>query len=318
MGLISEAPVAWRLLNGVICVYKPSGVSSYDLRKTLIGNIASDLCDLKCRPPTDYVSIQETSGAGYEVSTVPSYADHPLVVGPRYQPKDVRCAWATYLGKHTSGVFVLGLNRGISVARKLHRNRPIRTYHVSGRLGEATDTYFTDGKVVEKSTFRHVKHSILDRILASIQAAHQKHMFEQCGIDIQSQAAYELAVQGLIRPHDSKIPIIYGIKCVSFDPPNFTLEIHSMNEYEDYLKTLIHEIGLQLHSVATCTAVRCIKYSHFSLEYALLRKHWHLQHILNNLILCQEIIDKYKYLTNQTSAKLINTEEESRTLLEAS
>lgn len=38
-----------------------------------------------------------------------------------------------------------------------------------------------------------------------------------------SQTTYELASQGLIRPANSALPVIYGIKCVHFDPPNFTL-----------------------------------------------------------------------------------------------
>jgi hypothetical protein len=48
-------------------------------------------------------------------------------------------------------------------------------------------------------------------------------LFSQCGVDIQSQAAYELAVQGLIKPANSKIPLLYGIKCIHFQPPDFTI-----------------------------------------------------------------------------------------------
>lgn len=47
-----------------------------------------------------------------------------------------------------------------------------------------------------------------------------------CGVDVQSQAAYEFAVKGLLRPANSEIPIIYGLKCVEFDSPNFTLGIY--------------------------------------------------------------------------------------------
>lgn len=38
-----------------------------------------------------------------------------------------------------------------------------------------------------------------------------------------SQTTYDLASEGLLRPANSKLPVIYGIKCVHFDPPNFTL-----------------------------------------------------------------------------------------------
>lgn len=44
-----------------------------------------------------------------------------------------------------------------------------------------------------------------------------------CGVDIQSQTAYELAAKGPIRPANPKIPVIYGIKCVEFNLPDFTI-----------------------------------------------------------------------------------------------
>jgi len=40
---------------------------------------------------------------------------------------------------------------------------------------------------------------------------------------MQSQDAYELAVQGLIRPVDKNIPMVYNIKCIDFTSPEFTL-----------------------------------------------------------------------------------------------
>lgn len=43
------------------------------------------------------------------------------------------------------------------------------------------------------------------------------------GLDIKSQDAYELAVQGMLRPGDPHVPMIYGIKCIEFNPPNFTI-----------------------------------------------------------------------------------------------
>nr|CAD7416729.1 unnamed protein product [Timema poppensis] len=64
-----------------------------------------NLCELKCRPPIDHISIEGDPTESLTVLKSPSYADHPLVVGPHYQPCDFRCTWATYLGKDTSGVF---------------------------------------------------------------------------------------------------------------------------------------------------------------------------------------------------------------------
>ena len=72
----------------------------------------------------------------------------------------------------------MGLNEGNKTVQSLHTQRPTRVFRLKGVLGQATDTYFSDGKVVEKATFWHVNRSKLDAVLASIQAAHQKQMFQ--------------------------------------------------------------------------------------------------------------------------------------------
>lgn len=45
--------------------------------------------------------------------------------------------------------------------------------------------------------------------------------FRVANVDTQTQTAYELATKGLIRPASTKEPLIYGIKCISLDLPNF-------------------------------------------------------------------------------------------------
>ena len=75
-------------------------------------------------------------------------------------------------------ISVMGLNEGNKTVQSLHTQRPTRVFRLKGVLGQATDTYFSDGKVVEKATFWHVNRSKLDAVLASIQAAHQKQMFQ--------------------------------------------------------------------------------------------------------------------------------------------
>lgn len=60
----------------------------------------------------------------------------------------------------------------------LDRSHQLRTFHVHGQFGRATDTFFTNGKVTEKSKFKHVTRLKMDKYLASVQAAHQKSMFE--------------------------------------------------------------------------------------------------------------------------------------------
>lgn len=140
-----------------------------------------------------------------------------------------------------------------------------------------------------------------------MQASHQKKMFELCGVDIQTQAAYELALKGTIRPDSFKIPVLYGIKCVRFNSPEFELEIHAINENEDYFGILTHEIGLQLHTVAHCKSIRCIRHGPFDVEQSLLRREWRLQNIVNNLNISNEILRKNPCVLYNTNSELVET-----------
>ena len=94
---------------------------------------------------------------------------------------------------------------------------------MTGRLGSSTETHFNDSAVTVRAEFDHVHMAKISSLLASLQASHQKKMFELCGVDVQSQTAYELAVQGPLRPTVSNIPLVYSLRCIDFRRPYFTI-----------------------------------------------------------------------------------------------
>lgn len=71
------------------------------------------------------------------------------------------------------------------------------------------------------------------------------------------------------------------------------VEVHCINEYEAYLKALIHSIGTRLQSYATCTGIQCIRHSFFSLEHALLKKHWNLEEVITNIQNNKKIMENH-------------------------
>lgn len=73
---------------------------------------------------------------------------------------------------------MLGLRNGARIAKYIRENKPTRSYRVSGRLGEATEGGFIGQKVIEKSTWRHIKLGHIEKLLATMQASHQKEMFK--------------------------------------------------------------------------------------------------------------------------------------------
>lgn len=169
----------------------------------------------------------------------------------------------------------------------------MRTFHVTGKFGLSTENNFTDSHVINKATYDHIYPDRLAVFLAAMQASHQKKMFEMLGVDMQSQTAYELACRGLIRPAKRDVPVVYGIRCIKFQRPFFTLEIRAIQETEEYLCSLIQEVGVNMRSVAHCTALRCVQHGHFSVNDSLLRGNWNLQDVLNNMKKCSQILEAH-------------------------
>lgn len=140
-----------------------------------------------------------------------------------------------------------------------------------------------------------------------MQALHQRKMYDMCGVDLQSQAAYELACKGIIRPLLRNSPFIYGIRCIEFKRPEFTLEINAVNASEPYLCGLICEIGMKLRSVAHCRKIRCTRYGYFTYNDSLLRSHWNLQNIVDNFGVCRQLIERYPEMLSDESSTPVGT-----------
>ncbi|CAH1787156.1 unnamed protein product [Owenia fusiformis] len=279
--------------GGVFCIFKPKGISVQHCVRKIKFNLAQGLNHMyNDEPLKERVQIDEDNiGTDLPVvTTVPDLAASSLVLGPMYQPEDFRVHYCGELGSFASGVTVLGIGEGCKLVKKILDARYIHVYHVKGTLGRATDNFAPDGHLVEKTTWNHVKRPTIDRILAASQALHQRQMFLNMRVDPQSQEAYDIAAKGLIRPEDGyTAPIIYNMKCIEFQPPDFTVEVHCVNEHSKYLRQITHNVGLEAKSTAICTQIRRIRYGHFTLSHALLDKHWTVEHILSNIKHCKSL-----------------------------
>ncbi|XP_055853949.1 pseudouridylate synthase TRUB2, mitochondrial [Episyrphus balteatus] len=301
---VYDAATAFKYLNGIINVFKPAGRKASHVRIAIIHNLCRDLNQLEVREPRKMEMLEPGGDQGPVVRKVADLSDHILSVGPRYQMQDIKCAPVSKVGFHTSGVLLFGINRGLKQSSKIHMNRPVRVYHVKGCLGTATETHFYDSRVTVKSKFNHVHPDRMSGMVSSLQASHQRKMYELCGVDLQSQAAYEMASKGIIRPASNSQPVLYGIKLIDFNRPEFTLEVAAINENEDYLATLIHEIGIELRTVAHCTAIRCIRHGHFGIEDSLLRNSWDLASIFENMRKTRKILEDHPQMLNQPNVEL--------------
>lgn len=133
---------------------------------------------MEVRPPMKHVAIEGPTNQEMKIVVRDSYADHPLVTGPRYQEEDFRLAGANLMSRESSGVLVCGINLGTKLIHNLRDSRLTKFYRLEGMLGQARDNDFATGRIVEKSTWRHIKRHHIDHMCALMQASHQRKMFE--------------------------------------------------------------------------------------------------------------------------------------------
>lgn len=270
----------FRRLEGLFCVYKPSGVHWKLVRDTIETNLLKGVNATSSQPLPQEVRflaqpVSETEGPkGLTLcaTSVPVLSKHPLVTGPEFQ--HIRVGVGHRLDAFSSGVLVLAVGNGNRALNDFYRTRVTRDYTVEGEFGTATNDFSHTGKVVERSTYGHITQDKLEKVLAILQGANQKALLMYSNIDMRSQEAYEMAVQGLLGPDGKSQPILTGLRCVRFQPPNFTLEVQCLNETQKYLRKVVHEIGLELRSTAACKGVRRTRDGSFTLQDALTHHHW--------------------------------------------
>ena len=121
---------------------------------------------------------------------------HPYVLGDVYSDHDIIFQAVNDLNDFTSGLSLVTVN-DLEGFDEIRNNVVLRQYLLKIELGKATDNSFSHGKVLEKSTFEHLKgkRQIIEKQLAQIRSSHQRDAFKQAGINLQSKEAYDLAVK---------------------------------------------------------------------------------------------------------------------------
>lgn len=298
-------------LNGVFCIYKPTGISTKQAVAIIKNNVLKELNKLPAykheieKFQQERYSLPPVNQTASPVPTnvpdrITDFSEHRLVLGDMFVTDDIKLYYLHEIGRHGSGVVVCSLgNEGHEDLDIVRMAKFLRVYHVKGRLGYATDNYYPDGHFIERTTYRHINKGKMDKVCGAAQSGHQRLMFQYAGVNPKSQEAYELASQGLIRPADDNTPpILYGVKCIDFNPPDFVLEVHAINEHNNYLAQLVNDIGLQLKSTAVCTHIHRLRYGIFTLDYTLLQKQWHIPDIMRNIKKCRQLVTPENVLTN--------------------
>lgn len=282
MAVATTSFEVWNALKGILCIHKPSGLRLSHLLNDVNDKIISELN--KNNPETNqrYEIIENIQKEGGLID----YSSHPNVLGDGYDTHDIELDAINDLSEFSSGLSVISINAP-DLAKNIREDIPLRQYLLQAEVGKATDNSLCFGKVLQKSTWSHLKGrpQLLEKLLANIRSSHQRDAFRQAGVNLRSSEAYQLALKGLVKPTKEHpgATLIYGLECVTYQLPYFHLRVTCVNESPIYLAELVAEIGLKLRTTAVLNGINLVKYGAFSSANALLIKDINLQNVINNI-----------------------------------
>ena len=300
MALATSSREIWSALKGLLCLHKPSGLAMQDLLKTVNDKIIKEL-NLK---NPEYAERLEKIHQIQKHSGLVNYSSHPYVLGDGFTDDDVIFEPVNNLSEFTSGLVLVGVNDP-EIREQIRTLVLPRQYIMQIELGIATDNGFKDGKVVERSTWTHLKSrpQLLEKNLAQIRSSHQRDAFRQAGVNLRSKQAYQLAVQGLVRPtrEHQGATLLYGLDCVHYSPPHISLKVTCLNESPIYLAEFTSELGLKLRTNAVLNSLQLVRYGPFGVDTnPLLLKHVDLQSVIDNIHKNSKYLDLLSEQRDQT------------------
>lgn len=289
------AAKAYRTLKGLFAVYKLPNVSIEQLVAQVNTQLLKELNELEQGPKKQIVAFKKMadltekdkiphsvdrllsnhenkhllSGGNLVVPTHQvDWFDHPLVQGPRYTKDDLTWHFGHTLDYESSGVQLLGLQKkGRKLLDVISKEKPSRTYEVKGRFGISTTTYTLEGKVMERTTWNHIKAEQIRKTASLIQGSHRNSLFSAADVDLSSHGAYVAACKGTLKPRKFLGPLFLNIELTEFSPPEFAIKVTCLDESCQALRSLVHHIGRRLYSSAVTTKIRRTSDGIFSCEH---------------------------------------------------
>lgn len=141
-----------------------------------------------------------------------------------------------------------------------------KSYTAVGKLGEITDTYDINGKIIQKKECEITKEELV-KTVNSFKGTYEQIPPPYSAKRIKGKRAYQLAKKGLELNLQPVKVNIYDIKLLSFKYPFFEISVNCSSG--TYIRSLIKDIGDKLNCGAFVYSLRRTKIGTFSVADAL-------------------------------------------------
>lgn len=160
------------------------------------------------------------------------------------------------------GVLVLCLGEATKIAELITAYD--KEYIAGVKLGIETDTYDSEGKVLKEV---EVPDNLdIDGVLSTYKKTYLQEVPIYSSVKVNGKKLYEYARSGEEVELPKKEVTIYSIECLDKSKSTFTFKAHVSKGC--YIRSIIHEIGLDLGVGASMTSLIRIKQGNISIEDA--------------------------------------------------
>lgn len=193
------------------------------------------------------------------------HTSHDVVMMVKKRLKARKVGHIGTLDPFATGVLPLCINDATRLARFLEDGK--KEYIATIKLGEETDTYDKEGRVVAREDIASINREDIISVLMSFKGRIQQVPPIFSAIKVNGTPLYKLARQGVIVERKPKEVEIYDIEIKDIEAPFVSIRI--VCSKGTYIRSLAFDAGRRLGCGAHLISLRRTKNGHFSLEHSI-------------------------------------------------
>jgi len=173
------------------------------------------------------------------------------------------------LDPRASGVLVVLVGPAVRLSEYVSASD--KRYQAVIQLGETTDTYDADGRVIKSAPVDHITEEDFERVLQKFVGRIEQVPPPYSAVKVKGRKAYDMARQGEEVDLEPRVIEVYSLELLEWDPPEAVIDVYCSSG--TYVRSLAHDLGEALGVGARLIGLRRTKSGRFTLRDAVpLRK----------------------------------------------
>jgi tRNA pseudouridine55 synthase len=162
-----------------------------------------------------------------------------------------------------TGVLVICLGRATKLANVIEAKE--KTYIADFILGSKTDTYDTEGEVIDRSDVK-VTGEDIKNILSKFRGEIKQVPPMYSALKVNGKRLYELAREGVVIERKSRDVVISKLELIEFDEETQIGKLHCEVSKGTYIRSLIFDMGEELKTYAHMNGLRRTQVGEYLVE----------------------------------------------------